>query len=53
MLEYQNTKNFLIKDILEIKNIKKLKILFHVHMLLMISMVKILLEHFVKKNYKR
>ena len=35
MLEYQNTKNFLIKDILEIKNIKKLKILFHVHMLLM------------------
>ena len=31
----------------------KLKIQFHGHMLLMISMVKKLLEHFIKKNYKR
>ena len=45
MLEYQYTKTFLLKDILQIglKNflrLKKLKILFHGHMLLMISMVK-------------
>ena len=33
--------------------IKKLKIQFHGHMLLMISMVKKLLEHFMKNNYKR
>ena len=26
---------------------------FHGHMLLMISMVKKLLEHFMKKNYKK
>ena len=31
----------------------KLKIQFHGHMLLMISMVKKLLEQFMKKNYKR
>ena len=31
----------------------KLKIQLHGHMLLMISMVKKLLEHFIKKNYKR
>ena len=31
----------------------KLKIQFHGHMSLMISMVKKLLEHFKKKNYKR
>ena len=31
----------------------KLKIQFHEHMLLMISMAKKLLEHFIKKNYKR
>ena len=31
----------------------KLKIQFHGHMLLMISMMKKLLEHFMKKNYKR
>ena len=31
----------------------KLKIQFHGHMLLMISMVKKLLEHFEKKNFKR
>ena len=32
---------------------KKLKIQFLGHMLLMTSMVKKLLEHFMKKNYKR
>ena len=32
--------------------LKKLKILFYGYMLLMISMVKKLLEHFMKKNYK-
>ena len=31
----------------------KLKIKFHGHMLLKISMVKKLLENFIKKNYKR
>ena len=33
--------------------LKKLKILFHGHMLLMISMAKKLLEQFMKKNYKK
>ena len=37
----------------EVLRLKKLKILFHGHMLLMISMVKKLLEHFMKKNYKK
>ena len=37
----------------EVFVIKKLKIQFHGHMLLMILMVKKLLEHFMKKNYKR
>ena len=31
----------------------KVKIQFHGHILLMISTVKKLLEHFMKKNYKR
>ena len=31
----------------------KLKIRFHGHMLLMISIAKKLLEHFMKKSYKR
>ena len=58
MLEYQNTKAFLIKDILQIglkKSLclKKLKILFLGHMLLMISMVKKLFEHVMKKSYKK
>ena len=58
MLEYQNTKTFLLKDILQIGLKKflllvKLKIQFHGHMLLMISMVKKLLEHFMKKYYKK
>ena len=57
MLEYGNTKAFLIKDILQIglkKSLclKKLKILFLGHILLMISMVKKLFEHVMKKNYK-
>ena len=48
----------LLKDILQIGlkqflKLKKLKILFHGHMLLIISMVKKLLEHFMKKNYKK
>ena len=33
--------------------LKKLKIQLHGHILLMISMVKKLLEYFMKKNYKR
>ena len=33
--------------------LKKLKILFHEHMFLMISMAKKLSEHFMKKNYKK
>ena len=34
-------------------SLKNLKIQFHGHMLSMISIVKKLLEHFMKKNYKR
>ena len=50
MLEYQNKKTFLLKDILQIGlkkflQLKKLKILFRGGMLLMILMVKKLLEH--------
>ena len=53
----QNTKRFLLKDILQIcpKNLwwlKKLKILLHRHTFLIISVVTKLLEHFMKKNYK-
>ena len=48
---------FLLKDIpqtgLKFSWLKKVKILFHGHTLLMISMVKKLLEHFMKKNYKK
>ena len=40
-----NLKNFLL--------LVKLKIQFYGHMLLMISVVKKSLEHFMKKNYKR
>ena len=51
-------KKFLLKDARQISLKKllllvKLKIQFHGHMLLMISMVKKLLEPFVKKNSKR
>ena len=58
ILEFPNTKIFLLKDIHQI-GLKKvlllvnLKIQFHGHMLLTISMVKKLLEHFMKKNNKR
>ena len=37
----------------EVFLIKKIKMQFHGHMLLMILMVKKLLEHFMKKNCKR
>ena len=55
MLEYHNIKTFLLKDILQIGLkkflwLKKLKILFHGDMLLMISMVKKLVEQFMKNN---
>ena len=58
MREYRNIKTFLLKAILRIgvKKFllsKKLKTQFHGHMSLMILMVKKLLEHFMKKNYKR
>ena len=58
MLEYQNTKIFLLKDILQIGLkkflwLEKLKILFYGHLLLAILMVKKLLEHFKKKNCKK
>ena len=58
ILEYQNTKTFLLNNILRIGLMKflysvKLKILFHGHMLLMISMVKKLLGYFMNKNYKK
>ena len=51
-------KNIFAKVILQIDLkkfflLKKLKIQFHGHMLLMILMVKKLLEHFMKKNCKR
>ena len=55
MLESENAKIVLLKDILQIGLKKflqsvKLKILSHWHILLMISMVEKLLEHFMKKN---
>ena len=58
ILEYQNTKTFLVKNILQIwlkriLKLKKSKTLFHGHMLLVILMVKILLEHFMKNNFKK
>ena len=37
----------------EVFVIKEVKVQFHGHMLLMILIVKKLLEHFMKKNYKR
>ena len=37
----------------EVLLVGKLKIQFHGHILLMTSMVKKLLEHFMKKNYRR
>ena len=58
MPELLNTKIFLLKDTCQIGLKKflllvKLKIQFHGHMLLMISTVKKLLEHFMRKNCKR
>ena len=58
LLEYQNVKTFLQKSMFQIglKNfllLKKLKILFGGHMLLVILKVKKLLEHFTKKNFKK
>ena len=58
MLEFQNIKTFLLKDILQIGQRKflllvKLKIQFLGLMLLMIRMEKKLLEVFMKKNCKR
>ena len=57
MQEFQNTKKYLLKDTCQIVQkkflwLKKLKIPFHGHTLLMISMVKKLLGHFLKKNFK-
>ena len=58
MLEFLNTKIFLLKDthqtgLKKFLWLKKLKIQFYGHMLLIIWMMKKLLEHFMKKNYKR
>ena len=58
VLGYQKTKTFLLKDILQVclKKVlwlKKLKILFQGHMLLMLSMVKKLLERFMRNKYKK
>ena len=57
MSEFLNTKIFLLKDahqtgLKKFLLLVKLKIQFHEHMLLMSPMVKKLLEHFMKKNYK-
>ena len=58
MLEYQNIKTFLQKAMLQIGlkkflSLKKLKILCHGHMLLMILTEKKLLECFTEKNSKK
>ena len=58
MQEYENTKRFLLKAIFQIGlkkflKLKKLKILFHGHISLMILMVKKSLEHSMKKNCKK
>ena len=55
-LRMSKYKVFLLKDILQIglKNVlwlKKLKVLFHSHMLLMILMLKKLLAHFLKRKH--
>ena len=57
-LEFLKRKIFLLKDTHQtgLKNfllLVKLKMQFHGHILLTILMVKKLLEHFMKKNYKR
>ena len=58
MLEFQSTKTFLVKDILQIGQKKfllliNLKVQFLGLMLLVTSMVKKLLEVFMKKNCKK
>ena len=58
VLEYKNAKTFSLKDTLKIglKNflwLKKLKIQFYGHLLLVILVVKKLLEHFIKRNFKK
>ena len=58
MLEYQNIKIFLQKAKFQITQnkflwLKKLKTLFHGHMLLVILTEKKLLELFTKKNCKK
>ena len=58
MSEFLNIKTFLLKDTCQISLKKfllliKLKIQFHGHISLIISIVKKLLEHFMKKNCKR
>ena len=58
VLEFQNMKTFLLQDTLQTSQKKflllvNLKIQFLGLMLLMISMVKKLLEHFMKKNCKK
>ena len=52
--KYKNifAKGFTPNWLEEVLVMKKLKILYHVHMLLMISMVNKLLEHFMKKNHR-
>ena len=57
-IQISKYKNFLLKDTHQIGLKKflllvKLKMQSHGHMLLIISMMKKLLEHFMKKNYKR
>ena len=58
MLEYQNKKTFLLKDILQIGLkkfllLKKFKILLRGHMLLIISMVRKLLQHFYERELQK
>ena len=58
LYEYQNTKTFLLKTILQIGQkkcllLKKLKTQYHGHMSLMILMLKRLLEQFMKKSCKK
>ena len=53
MLEYQNIKLFLQNVMKKFLWLKKLKILCHGHMLLVILMVKKFLESFMKKNCKK
>ena len=52
LLEYQNRKTFLQKAMSRV-GLKKFKILFRGHMLLVILKENKLLEHFTKKNRKK